>query len=207
MRIGKVVSLAAGLALIVAFFGLERTAPVRANFTLTGTVDCGRSSGAACSLGDTIVIVSMDSGAPTKYTINISWLKDLPALDQDDYISIDIEKLPNGVLQALNLTDISGQSGTSNPGVRAVKSTTTTTTDDEASFGECLGDLVSTTAVITTTSASTITVVRTFTDITATTETNTTTTSTSFTTTVVIASRLPCGEQTVTTTETTSTDP
>ena len=72
MRIGKLWPLAAGLALILLFISLEQTPPVRASFMLDGLIDCGRSSGQQCSLGDTLVLLSKDSGAPVKYTINIS---------------------------------------------------------------------------------------------------------------------------------------
>jgi hypothetical protein len=210
VRIGKLWPLAAGLALIMAFVGLERTPPVRASFTLTGTVDCGRASGAACSLGDTIVIVSKDSGAPVKYTIDLGWLKTLPTLDQDDYVSIEIEKLQNGTLQALNLTDLSGQQGTGSPGVRAVKSTTTTTTNDDASVSadDCFGDIISSTEKGQTVSTTT------FLDIstsgTGTATIGVTVTETSVTTigiTITNVSTLACNVRATTTTESTSSDP
>jgi len=188
--------LAVGLVLIVVFATLEHTAPVRASFTLTGLVDCGRSSGATCSIGDTLVILSKDSGNPVKITINVSWLKDLPKLDQDDYVSIEIEKLPDGTFMALNLTDISGQSGSSNPGTRGAKVTTTTTTDDSVSV--CSGE----TAVYTTAPLLAFTTITT-TFGTATTEVSTTTLF--GTGRVSTVTELPCGESGTTTTTTTTT--
>lgn len=106
---------------------MSRSTPARASFTLVGLIDCGAASGTACSLHGTLTIVSDDSGAPTRYTIDISQLKgELPKIDQDDLFSVEIERLPDGTLVAVNLTDVSDQHGTGNPGTTGAKSATKT---------------------------------------------------------------------------------
>src|SRR3712207_377571 len=92
VRTAKIWPLAAGLVLLLTFVSLERTPPARASFMLVGLVDCGLKSGQRCSLGKTLTLLSDDSGAPVKYTIDLSWLKpsDLDDLDQDDQVKIEI---------------------------------------------------------------------------------------------------------------------
>lgn len=131
MRMLKLWPVALGVALVMLFVSLERTPPVRASFMLDGLIDCGRSSGQQCSFGDTLVLLTRDSGAPTRYTINISWLKpaDLDDFEQDDQVKIEIEKLPDGTLMALRIIT-NDNNGIANAGTRGAKSTTTTTEDD-----------------------------------------------------------------------------
>ena len=132
MRMLKLWPVALGVALVMLFVNLERTPPVRASFMLDGLIDCGRSSGQQCSFGDTLVLLTKDSGAPTRYTINISWLKpaDLDDFEQDDQVKIEIEKLPDGTLMALRIIT-NDNDGIANAGTRGAKSTTTTTEDDD----------------------------------------------------------------------------
>ncbi len=206
MRIGKLWPLAAGLALILSFVSLERAPPVRASFTLTGTVDCGRASGQACALDGTITIISKDSGAPVKYTIDIGWLKDLPSLDQDDYVSIDIEKIGQ-ILMAQKLTDISGQPGTGNSGMGSSRTTTTTKNDV---VGECAGSTATqsiATEIVTVTTRTTTVVVSFGDERTAERTTLTIESTITVSTMLVTPTSLRCGEGLVTVTSTTETGP
>jgi hypothetical protein len=105
VRLANLGTVLIALLLVGLFVALERPAPARAETTLTGLVDCGAVSGTACMLAGTVVIV-VDG---TRYTIDLSWLKpgDLPKIEQDMQLTIDVEKLPDGTLVATNLTDTS----------------------------------------------------------------------------------------------------
>ena len=202
MRFGNLWAILTAVLLVCLFVGFERIVPVRASFTLTGLVDCGQKSGATCSLGSTIVIVSTDSGSPTKYTIDLSWLKGgLPKLDQDDQVTIEIEKLPDGTLMALNLTDTSNQNGTKNPGLAGAKSTTTTIVDNDPSV--CVPNQI-VHSVSTTTFSETINPSTTLTTNTATTTETFETTSTETSTTISRTTTTVLTTSTTTTTETTT---
>jgi flagellar hook-associated protein FlgK len=185
------------LAVVSLFVGLERTPPARASFTLVGLVDCGLKSGATCSLGITLVLVSDDSGVLTRYTIDLSWLKGgLPRIDQDDQLSIEIEKLPDGTLMALNLVDVSDQRGTGNTGQIGAK-TATTTTSENVNNEACTPVTVTTSLSSTTSTTIPATATTTATSTSGTTVTGVVTTTIDSTTT---ATRIA----TVTTTETTT---
>ena len=47
-----------------------------------------------------MTLLTDDSGAPIHYTIDLSWLQDVPKLEQDEQVRIEIEKLPDGTLVA-----------------------------------------------------------------------------------------------------------
>src|SRR4051812_7806352 len=52
--------------------------------TLTGRVDCGGASGTTCAFADgTLRLVIDDTSPPTVYTIDLSWLKNIPTIGQD----------------------------------------------------------------------------------------------------------------------------
>jgi hypothetical protein len=58
------------------------------------------------------------SGVRERVTIDISWIKDkLPALDQDDEITLSVEILPSGKLQALSVISAKTRTGTVNEGL------------------------------------------------------------------------------------------
>ncbi|MFN8633984.1 MAG: carboxypeptidase-like regulatory domain-containing protein [Chloroflexota bacterium] len=85
---------------------------------VVGIVDCGLTSGKRCDIGDTLVLVTdAITGEQAPVTIDVSWIKDkLPALDQDDEITLSVEILPSGKIQALSVISARKRSGTLNPG-------------------------------------------------------------------------------------------
>ena len=135
MRALRLWPLVVGLLLVAAFCSLELrgAGSARAGFTLTCLLDRGLTNGQECSIGETLVLVSKDSGTPTRYTISLAWLKasDLPDFEQDGEYSVELEKLPDGTLVATSIVDVSNRSGASNPGLLGAKTTTTTTKDDQ----------------------------------------------------------------------------
>src|SRR5215217_848938 len=105
------------LAAVVALPGQSSRAE-GTSFTLIGRADGGVPSGTRLVLGDMLVIVSDDSGAPVRYTIDLRWVRDkLPPIDQDDQIEVDIQVLPDGTLVATSVENVSGRSGTANQGI------------------------------------------------------------------------------------------
>ena len=71
------------------------THTVAAGFTLVGRVDGGVPSGQRVNPGDTLIIVSDDSGTPVRYVIDLRWVLDsLGRLDQDDLVSVEVEQAP-----------------------------------------------------------------------------------------------------------------
>ena len=100
------VLLVAGIAVVPA-----RTA---AETVVAGWLDCGRASGATCTVGPTLTLRSTDLGGTT-VTINVSWLLDqLPTLEQDDWLIFEVEILPDGTAQATSL--VPSTDGTINTG-------------------------------------------------------------------------------------------
>ena len=97
----------------------SRAAPGFAKeFDVIGTVDCGLRSGQRCSLGDTLVLwTDSVSGELARTSLDIRWVKkDLPALDQDDEITVAVESFPDGGLRVLSITSDDKRSGTRNQG-------------------------------------------------------------------------------------------
>ena len=135
MRALRLWPLIVGLLLVAAFCSLELrgVGSARAGFTLVGLVDCGLTSGRACSIGDTLVLVSNDSGTSTRYLIDLSWLDpdDLDRIDQDAELSVEVERLPDGRLMATSLANVSDRSGTSNPGLVGARASKPVGTDDD----------------------------------------------------------------------------
>lgn len=86
---------------------------------VTGTVECGIPSGQRCDVGDTLVLLTDSvTGVNEPIPIDISWIKKkLPALDQDDEITLSVELLPNGVLKALSVISAKKRDGTVNQGL------------------------------------------------------------------------------------------
>ena len=87
-------------------------------FDVIGTVDCGIATGRRCSLDDTLVLLTDSvTGEYERVAIDISWIKrKLPALDQDDEITLSVELLPNGTLKALSVISVKRREGTINQG-------------------------------------------------------------------------------------------
>ncbi|MFN8634993.1 MAG: hypothetical protein U0893_14140 [Chloroflexota bacterium] len=188
---------------------LSRAPQARAETTLTGLVDCGAVSGAACRVNGTITIV-VDGN---RYTIDLSWLKpgDLPKFTQDMQLTIDIEKLPDGTLVATNLTDTSDRKGTANQGIQGAKTTQHITTGDDSAVqpDPTQNSTTTTTAVATACLPGTISQTSTFTSTgrttTFTTTTVPTTTTTSLTTTTTVPTTVTSTANTTTTATTSST--
>src|SRR5262249_31055325 len=85
---------------------------------VVGTVDCGQRSGRRCDVRELLSLWTDSlSGRPERATIDVSWIRaTLPALDQDDEITVLVEVHADGVLQALNLVSDAPRSGSVNPG-------------------------------------------------------------------------------------------
>ncbi|MCC6176960.1 MAG: hypothetical protein IT305_16745 [Chloroflexi bacterium] len=105
------------LFLLAALLGYP-TVGYSKEFDIDGTVDCGRSSGARCTIGDTLVLWTDDvSGERERVTIDVSWIEDkLAGLDQDDRIVLVVETLPDGTLRAIAIEG-NDNDGTDNPGL------------------------------------------------------------------------------------------
>ena len=88
-------------------------------FDVVGTVDCGIPSGRHCELADTLVLLTDSvSGVNELVPIDISWIKrQLPALDQDDEITLCVELLPDGKLRATCVISAKRREGTINQGL------------------------------------------------------------------------------------------
>lgn len=86
---------------------------------VVGTVDCGLPSGRRCSLGDALVLWTTDvTGTYEAVRIDIGWIRGkLPALDQDDEITLSVELLPDGTLRALSVISARRREGTVNQGL------------------------------------------------------------------------------------------
>jgi hypothetical protein len=102
--------------LLGAVFGtLELRAPsqVKATFTLVGLVSCNSPSGTVCPIGQTLTLLSDDSGTKQLYTIDLRWVQGaLPEdLEQDQEIRIEIERLPDGTLMALRVILLDDRNG------------------------------------------------------------------------------------------------
>src|SRR5204863_1155330 len=89
-------------------------------FDVDGSVDCGIPSGKRCDIGDTLVLMTDDvSGLNELVPIDVSGIKKkLPALDQDDEITLCVETLPDGTLKAQCVISAKKRDGTLNQGKR-----------------------------------------------------------------------------------------
>ena len=113
------------VVLVVALLGLASVdlswpSPTLAkDVDVVGTVDCGVRSGRRCSLDDTLVLLTDSlTGANKLVVIDIRWIKrKLPALDQDDEITLSVELLPDGTLRALGVVSAERRDGTINQGM------------------------------------------------------------------------------------------
>src|SRR4051812_31878419 len=87
------------LVVVIALVAGPLAPPLRASWVISGIVDCGRASGAHCSIGPTITLITDDLGkANQKVTIDTpDWLvKQLGGVDQDDLVAIEVENGPGG---------------------------------------------------------------------------------------------------------------
>jgi hypothetical protein len=102
--------LSADLARVATTFAKE--------IDVIGTVDCGQKSGKRCDIGDVLTLVTSDlTGELEAVEIDVAWIKKkLPALDQDDEITLAIELVPGGKPRALSVIQAKKRSGVGNPG-------------------------------------------------------------------------------------------
>src|SRR4051794_33270240 len=91
------------LAFLLAAFVFLAPDQTTASTVIAGSVDCGRASGAACTYGPTLTLRSTDLGGKT-ITVDVSWLLDqLGTLRQDDWLSFEVEILPDGTVRASSI--------------------------------------------------------------------------------------------------------
>lgn len=99
---------AAALLAVSGIFLAPSTTAAAKDYDIAGTVDCGVKSGHGCSIGDTLNVWTDDLGGGKQLaTIDVSWIrKQLPDLDQDDPIDLEVQDQPDGTIQA---TGVSGE--------------------------------------------------------------------------------------------------
>jgi hypothetical protein len=99
------VAAAALLAVGGIFLAPSATASAK-DYDIAGTVDCGVKSGHDCSIGNTVNIWTDDLGGGKQLaTVDVSWIKkQLPDLDQDDPIDLEVQDQPDGTIQATGVT-------------------------------------------------------------------------------------------------------
>ena len=107
---------------LLSLFSVDLARPtpgLAKEFDVIGTVDCGIPSGRRCDLGDTLVLLTDSvSGLNELVAIDISGIKrKLPALDQDDEITLCVESLPDGKLKATCVISAKRRTGTLNEGL------------------------------------------------------------------------------------------
>lgn len=104
MRAMAAASTGALLGLATLLIGPATIASAK-EYDIAGTVDCGVRSGHHCSIGDTIVVLTDDlGGSKQPATIDVSWIKkQLPGVDQDDAIDLEVQDQPDGTIQAIGV--------------------------------------------------------------------------------------------------------
>jgi hypothetical protein len=102
--------IAIGILVLAALFPASGTVYADKEFLLQGTVDCGRSSGSRCELGDVVVVWTSDvTGTKQKVTIDVSWVqKQLGTYAQDGLICLDVRLMQDGTLQAIGVSATCG---------------------------------------------------------------------------------------------------
>jgi hypothetical protein len=183
--------------------------------TLVGGVDCGAKSGAACTFPNgTLKLLVADTQPPTVYVVDLSWLKSLPHIDQDDQLQIEYMEV-DGVKQVVRLVNTSDRKGTRNDDADFTRRESDDDSNTSSQTDRCTTVDVDTDFIITGTVTATGTLTETEFDVVFTTITvpgTTTSTSTSSTTTsrgetceiieVVTTSEEAVTEYSVTVTET-----
>ena len=107
---------------LLSLFSLDLARPtpgLAKEFDVIGTVDCGIPSGRRCDLDDTLVLLTDSvSGLNELVAIDISGIKrKLPALDQDDEITLCVQTVPNDEkLRATCVISAKRREGTNNQG-------------------------------------------------------------------------------------------
>lgn len=99
------------IAVLFAIGAMAATGAASAReFGVSGIVDCGLPSGRRCGASDTLVIRTRSlSGDLERVAVDISWIaRQLPELDQDDEISLEVETTPDGALRALRVIEPDG---------------------------------------------------------------------------------------------------
>ncbi len=99
VRLSLVMAVAASALLLPVTTASAKT------LDLTGIVDCGRSSGKRCDIGDTIGFRTKDlSGVTETIELDVSWIKaDLEGTDQDDLFQFEVEEKPGGGYRVLRI--------------------------------------------------------------------------------------------------------
>jgi hypothetical protein len=103
---GTLILLSVGALLGLASFTLAPSSVALAKeYDVAGTVDCGVPSGRDCTTRDTLDLWTDDvSGTRQLVTVNVSWIKSqLPKLDQDDPIDLEVRDQPDGTIQAIGV--------------------------------------------------------------------------------------------------------
>ena len=98
-------------ALLVAAFAVSTlvmpaTGASAKTLDLSGTIDCGLSSGERCTFGDKLILHTKDiSGVAQGIDLDVSWIQkgDLEGLVQDEFLRFEVEEKPGGGYQALRL--------------------------------------------------------------------------------------------------------
>lgn len=86
---------------------------VNAGYVVSGFVDCGRSSGLPCQVGPTVRILSDDAGDTRVHlTLEIGpkLLEQLGWVNQDDYVSFEVETDASGLLMVVAVV-VGGKEG------------------------------------------------------------------------------------------------
>lgn len=117
--LGRILALAVVLGLVAGQSLLGPPVARAKEIDVVGTVECGQRSGRRCDIGDTLVVLSDSlSGRRERVQIDVSWVRaDLPALDQDDEVTVVVEFGAAGHLQALRVVRQRQSSGSVNPGL------------------------------------------------------------------------------------------
>jgi hypothetical protein len=99
----RLAMLPVALAFGISMTGAAEVRGAEKTFVLTGLVDCGVRSEAACPVGDTVTLVTDDVGPRQRVEIDIAWVRNqVGSLDQDDFVCIEVSGA-NGTYQALGL--------------------------------------------------------------------------------------------------------
>ena len=107
----RLAMLPVALAFGISMTGAAEVRGAEKTFVLTGLVDCGVRSEAACPVGDTVTLVTDDVGPRQRVEIDIAWVRNqVGSLDQDDFVCIEVSGA-NGTSQALGLVTCSDTPG------------------------------------------------------------------------------------------------
>jgi hypothetical protein len=100
------------VAIGIALVGLGSWAQAK-EFDIEGILDCGVSSGFACPIGDVIVIRERFGGRlGDPIQVDVSWIRSqVTSRRQDDLLCVEAATRPDGILQALSITESCDRTG------------------------------------------------------------------------------------------------